>query len=270
MPSAFIITTDARVLTQDARPFVLQLSNEKLAALPAQAVLPLPSHHLGAPDYAIDSQCLVDNGLLQTASTDEFVYRGITLHALAYRTLLQYLDTSSAHALSYALQLANFRQTELFCRCCGTAHMHTQGYSKHCHHCGQHSYPPVAPCVIVAICRVVNQQKQLLLARHHRHKTPMFGLIAGFVEIGESMEQAVCREVYEETRLQVDNICYVTSQPYPYPSNLMLGFTANYAGGQLQIDECELVEAAFFTADNLPNIPPKGTIAHRLIQQVLA
>lgn len=96
----------------------------------------------------------------------------------------------------------------------------------------------------------------------------MYGLIAGYVEIGESLEGAVAREVFEETGLSVGNIRYSQSQPWPYPSNLMIGFMACHTGGTIVIDECELTKSAFFKLNALPKIPNQGTIARSLIEQV--
>ena len=96
----------------------------------------------------------------------------------------------------------------------------------------------------------------------------MYGLIAGFVEVGESLEHAVVREVAEEVNISVTNISYVSSQPWPFPSNLMLGFKATYAEGYIVIQEEELTHADFFDISNLPQIPFKGSIAYELIALV--
>mgnify|MGYP003617448755 CR=1 FL=1 len=116
---------------------------------------------------------------------------------------------------------------------------------------------------------------QILLAHHHRYgqqKTPQqalqYGLIAGFVEVGESLEHAVVREVAEEVNISLKDIRYVSSQPWPFPSNLMLGFRAAYAGGDIVIQEDELSHADFFDLTNLPKIPFKGSIAYALIAQI--
>lgn len=103
---------------------------------------------------------------------------------------------------------------------------------------------------------------------HARNFTrPYFGLVAGFVETGESLEECVAREVWEETRLKVKNVRYAGSQPWPYPNSLMVGFTAEYDSGTLCFADGELTEGGFFTADNLPLLPPKPSIARSLIEQ---
>lgn len=107
---------------------------------------------------------------------------------------------------------------------------------------------------------------------HHRHlknNNPVFTVLAGFVEAGETLEICVEREVYEESRIRVKNIEYVTSQPWPFPHSLMMGFLAEYESGEIKIDNNELVEAAWYHVDNLPVLPNHGTIARKLINQMI-
>jgi NAD+ diphosphatase len=114
----------------------------------------------------------------------------------------------------------------------------------------------------------------LLLAQSARFRRPMFSTLAGFIEAGESAEATLRREVREEVGIEVDNITYFGSQAWPFPNQLMLGYFADYAGGDLTPDPAEISEAAWFTADDLPTVPPPSSIAGRLIQthcqQVLA
>ncbi len=143
-----------------------------------------------------------------------------------------------------------------------------------CPVCRLRQYPRVQPCVITAITRPNPQtgEMQILLAHHHRYGQPstqlLYGLIAGFVEVGESLEHAVVREVAEEVGIRLTDIRYVSSQPWPFPSNLMLGFRASYASGEIVIQEEELSHADFFDISNLPKIPFKGSIAYDLIAQI--
>ncbi|MEC7118643.1 MAG: NAD(+) diphosphatase [Pseudomonadota bacterium] len=182
------------------------------------------------------------------------------------RQLLPQLSSQEFERISRAFQLLEWQRTHRFCSHCGTPTVrHTQGeFAQVCPACGHTAYPRVNPCVIVAITK----GETILLARAHRFSTPMFSLIAGFVEVGETLEQAVAREVKEEVGLDIQNIQYVSSQPWPFPTNIMIGFTAEYAGGELLLQEDEIAEAHFYPFNQLPLIPSKGSIAHSLIQLV--
>lgn len=149
-----------------------------------------------------------------------------------------------------------------FCGVCGgPMKMHT-AISKRCEHCGKEVWPQLAPAVIVLIHRGPDE---VLLARGRSFKTDFYGLIAGFVETGETLEEAVEREVLEETGLTICNIRYFASQPWPYPCGLMVGFNADYDGGELHVQREELKKAAWFHRDHLPKLPEKLSIARRLI-----
>ncbi len=127
--------------------------------------------------------------------------------------------------------------------------------------CNLTNYPRVSPAIIVAIIR----DNQILLARNRRFKGGFFSVLAGFAEPGESLEECVAREVNEEVGIAVKNIRYFGSQPWPFPNSLMVGFIADYAGGRINVDKTEIIEAAWFSAQNLPPIPPKISIARQLI-----
>lgn len=180
------------------------------------------------------------------------------------RQILTQLDQLSFERMSRALQLLEWQKNHRFCSHCGTATVrHAQGeFAQVCPACAHSAYPRVNPCVIVAITK----GDQILLARSHRFANGMFSLVAGFVEVGETLEQAVAREVKEEVGLDIQNIRYVSSQPWPFPTNIMLGFTADYVSGDLVLQADEIAEAAFYPFDQLPLIPPKGSIAHSLIK----
>ncbi len=133
--------------------------------------------------------------------------------------------------------------------------------ARHCDQCDFRVYPVISPCVITLITR----KDEVLLARSHRHPPGFYSLIAGFVEPGENLEQAVAREVLEETGLQVKDIHYQCSQPWPFPHNLMMGFQATYAEGEINVDANELAEADWYPVNNLPRLPPPQTIARQLL-----
>lgn len=161
-----------------------------------------------------------------------------------------------------AVQIVRWDQTHQYCGRCGTA-MQTrhEERAKVCPACGLLNFPRLSPAVIVAVTR----GDRLLLAHAHRHPEGLFSIIAGFVEVGETLEEAVRREVFEETGIRVRNISYFGSQPWPFPDSLMLGFTAEHAGGEIELRDGELAEAAWFRADEFPQIPSKISISRQLI-----
>lgn len=195
---------------------------------------------------------------------------------LPYRQLITQVPIALSNQISQAMQLLRWQADTQFCSRCATPAVpaKTEERAMVCPVCQLRQYPRVQPCVITAITRPNPQtgEMQILLAQHRRHgvqKLPaMYGLIAGFVEVGESLEHAVVREVAEEVNISVTNIRYVSSQPWPFPSNLMLGFRASYTSGDIVIQEEELTHADFFDLSNLPKIPFKGSIAYELIAQV--
>ena len=110
----------------------------------------------------------------------------------------------------------------------------------------------------------------ILLAQHTRHRNGVHTVLAGFVEVGETLEQAVAREVMEESGIRVKNLRYVTPQPWPFPQSLMTAFMADYADGEIVVDKKELLTADWYRYDDLPLLPPPGTVARRLIEDTVA
>lgn len=178
------------------------------------------------------------------------------------RDALLMMEDAPADMLGTAFQVHQWWRDHRFCGRCGeTTGPHPLERAKWCEGCGIPWYPRVAPCVIV----VIRRGDHMLLARSSRAKHHFFSLIAGFVEAGENIEAAVAREVKEETGLDVDGIRYQASQPWPFPHQLMLGFFADYAGGDLVLQEDEIAEADWYRPGDLPPVPPSTTIAGRLI-----
>ena len=167
---------------------------------------------------------------------------------------------------SRAVQLLEWRRNHKFCSHCGhPTEVHPSEYAMVCPSCRYHQYPRVNPCIITVITR---GDDEILLAKSVHNKTNMYGLIAGFVEVGETLEEAVQREAFEEVGLRLKNVQYMSSQPWPFPSNLMVAFRAEYESGEIKLQEEEIADAQFFKIDQLPEIPFKGSIAHSMIMQI--
>lgn len=154
-----------------------------------------------------------------------------------------------------------------FCGVCGAPmKLHTD-ISKRCTHCGKEVWPVPATAIIVAVTR--HGGEEILLVQSNKFKLDYLGLVAGFVETGETLEDCVRREVMEETGISIRNLHYFGSQAWPYPCGLMAGFTADYADGTLTLQRSELNKGGWYGRDNLPPIPGKVSLARRLIDHWL-
>lgn len=163
-------------------------------------------------------------------------------------------------------ELLYWDQNTRFCGVCGAPmQMHTI-ISKRCTQCGKEVWPQLATAVIVLIRR----GDEALMVHARNFRGDYYGLVAGFVETGETLEEAVRREVMEETSLTITNLRYFGSQPWPYPCGLMVGFTADYADGDIHLQRSELSKGQWFRYDNLPQIPQRLSIARQLIDHWLA
>lgn len=193
-----------------------------------------------------DDLNLSENGevIARDLQEDELVPEGYQL--VPIRQLVQVWSRPQFEEASRAVQLLGWRRNHCYCSHCGhPAEQHATQYSMVCPSCGYSQYPRINPCVITIVTR---GKDEILLAKHTRTKTQMYTLIAGFVEVGETLQNAVRREIQEEVGLQVKNIQYLASQPWPFPSNLMLAFKAEYHAGDIQIEAHELSDAQFFSA----------------------
>lgn len=155
--------------------------------------------------------------------------------------------------------------TTHYCGVCGAPMDFSTDISKKCPKCGREIWPELATAIIV----LVRRGDEVLLVHAKNFRGDFFGLVAGFVETGESLEQAVKREVMEETNIKIRNVRYYKSQPWPYPCGLMVGFFADYESGEIRLQESELSAGAWFRKDNLPEIPGKLSIARMLIDEWL-
>ena len=152
-----------------------------------------------------------------------------------------------------------------YCGVCGAPMKLHTNISKRYTHCANEVWPQLATAIIVLIYKA----DEVLLVHAKNFKSNFYGLIAGFVETGESLEEAVVREVREETALEIEELRYFDSQPWPYPIGLMIGFTARYKAGKLHLQEEELSAGGWFHRDHLPQIPEKLSLARKLIDHWL-
>jgi len=161
-----------------------------------------------------------------------------------------------------AIQIINWDLTHKYCGRCGTpTYTKSDERAKVCPKCGLLSFPRLSPAIIVA----VKKDNRLLLAHNKAFKPNLYSLIAGFVEPGETFEECVMREIKEEVGIKVKNIRYFGSQSWPFPHSMMVGFTAEYAEGDIKVDGVEIEDAGWFTPDSFPDIPAKGSISRQLI-----
>jgi NAD+ diphosphatase len=177
------------------------------------------------------------------------------------------LDDAILSLGGIGMQILHWQKQSRCCSICGTALAPLAGsWGKRCSSCSHEHYPAIHPCAIV----LVRRGEEFLLARKKEWLPGRYGLVAGFLDMGESLEECAAREVLEETAIRVKNIRYVGSQCWPFPSQLMAGFVADYAGGEIRVDETELEDAGWFCRESLPpGLPPRRSIARWIIDRYM-
>ena len=186
---------------------------------------------------------------------------------LGLRDLLGHLDDTLAGVSGRAIQILEWNRNHRYCgRCGGETVPRENERARICVPCKRTSYPPVAPVIMI----LITHGRKLLLARKVGWGNTRYSALAGFVEPGETLESTVIRETREEVGVEIKNIRYFGSQPWPFPNNLMIAFTAEYAGGAVTPDGVEIEEAAFFDVDDMPNLPPGISISRRMINTIAA
>jgi len=204
----------------------------------------------GRPCYAveIDERSELDPMQFQRGSLYQVLGRmEVPLFALAGR----------------AQQVLAWERDHQYCGRCGAQMQVDMGErAMRCAPCGTVNYPRIAPCIITLVTR----GESMLLARNANFPRPMFSTLAGFIEAGESAEETLVREVKEEVGVEVDDITYFGSQSWPFPNQLMLGYFARYAGGDIVCDPTEIAEAHWYHFSDLPPIPPASSISGQLIR----
>ncbi|MGE3860816.1 MAG: NAD(+) diphosphatase [Burkholderiaceae bacterium] len=187
--------------------------------------------------------------------------------AAGLRNWFGVLDDATMSIAMRALQVLEWDRTHRFCGACGTPTQQVgHERAKRCPACGLTAYPRISPAMMVLITR----GRELLLGRGLTFPPGRYSALAGFLEAGESIEDAVAREVREEVNVEVRNLRYFGSQSWPFPNSLMIAFHAEYAGGDMRPDPAELADAQWFPVYALPPLPPRVSIARALIEAVCA
>ena len=161
-------------------------------------------------------------------------------------------------------QLHNFRNTSRFCSVCGGEMTDASPISRKCKKCGREIWPSLSPAILVLVTRRGGEEALLVHAANFKRKN-MYALVAGFVETGETLEECVAREIKEETSLDVSDIRYIGSQSWPFPGQMMIGFTAKYKSGQPNAADGELTSMGWFTRNNLPELPTPPSLSRKII-----
>ena len=166
------------------------------------------------------------------------------------------------HQAMIEAEKAHFDKRHRYCGCCGHETVIKSSTFRLCPECGAEYYPVLSPAIVVLVKR--GEMALLVHARNFR-RPEMFSLVAGFVEVGESLEECVAREVKEETSLEISNIRYFGSQSWPFPSQLMVGFVADYCSGEISFDDAELSAGGWFDLNNTPQLPTYPSISRYII-----
>lgn len=257
-PAYWFLIRDDRFLVALEEGEEGQQARIPLVEDPSQiGVRPGQSHYLGS----------LDGHGIYTARVREEDWSRPELAYKSLRSLFVRMDGEMISLAGRAKQIVDWDQTHRFCGKCGRpTQPHPRERAKVCPECGLESYPVIAPAVIVAVRR----EDRLLLARSPGFPKEMFSVLAGFNEPGESLEETVKREIMEEVGIRVAGIRYFGSQPWPFPHSLMIGFKADYAGGEIEIDGREIVEAGWFRPGEMPQLPGPYSISRELIDDFLA
>ncbi|MDP9940758.1 NAD(+) diphosphatase [Ectopseudomonas alcaliphila] len=193
-----------------------------------------------------------------------------TLEGCSWQSLRQFMlqgEAETFRMLAYAAQIGTWYAEHRYCGSCGAPTRQLPGErAMRCDSCESQHYPRISPSMIVLVTR----GDEILLARSPRFVTGVYSTLAGFVEPGESVEHCVAREVREEVSVEVKNLQYIGSQGWPFPHSLMLGFHAEYAGGEIVMQEDEIEDARWFRVDDLPPLPASRSIARHLIDLYVA
>jgi len=236
------------------------LVDEKTEDLPDDQTISKCLEHLLVKDWFSEPEHAYTALLLEENAPAPAGYKFIPLRALFDEERPYSQKAARAHALLC------WRSRTHFCSACG-APLQDDKFetARSCMMCSEQFFPTIAPAVIV----LIEKEGSVLLARHSQKNTDVYTCLAGYVEHGESAEEAVAREVKEEVGITIQNIRYITSQSWPFPDQLMLAYKAEYKEGSFHLQADEIDEVKWFTRDNLPSIPKPGSVAHKLIMGLI-
>ncbi len=222
------------------------------------------------PGYiAMSSDLLLSDALLPDADGKPGPK---ALREVGLRESWTLLPENDYAAAAKGVELLNWSDATRFCSRCGALLRRATEISKKCPDCGREIFPSLWPAIVVLVTRPVSGsegggEEALLVHARTLSRPTVQTLVAGFVETGESLEECVAREVREETSLEIDDIRYVGSQSWPFPHQLMLGFTARYKSGEVRFADGELTAGGFFRPDALPDLPTLPSLSRRIIDR---
>ncbi len=250
---ALFIDKDNILTQQDSHNFIISIAKMSTAA------------RLNITDNNYYFLGSVDNKNIYVVSFDsEKNNMNSNLILMSIRELLTIVDESLYKLILSAKQIINWHRSSLYCGHCGTPMLISDiETAKICPNCKRHSYPSASPAIIV----LIEHKNKILLARSPHFTKGVYSILAGFIEAGESCEDAIQREVLEEVGITVKNIKYFGSQSWPFPNSFMLGFSAQYASGQLCSNDKEIEDVQWFNKDDLPNLPSEASIARQMINR---
>lgn len=185
------------------------------------------------------------------------------------REALHSLSAAEFRPLAEQAEIEEWLAVNRFCGKCGTPMVHHQKQEERamvCPGCGYTAYPKITPAVIV----LITKGDSILLQRNSHYGVPYGTLVAGFVDTGENFEEAVEREAMEEASIRIKNIRYFGSQSWPFPSNMMVAFRAEWAAGELKADGEEVISSGWYDREHLPALPRANSIARRMIDEWVA
>jgi NAD+ diphosphatase len=247
---------------QNPKQYFVVANNELLGSATGE-LMTISEHELSR----LNVHVFLQQAMVVNHSEQVFVAGVIQQDILGYRWLnlrsqVGLVTDDRFQLAGRALQMLRWHLDHQYCGRCGKPTVqHLSDIAKTCVKCSLDFYPRLSPCIITLVAK----GDYCLLARHAKSKTETYSCLAGFIEIGESPEQTVAREVMEEVSVGVSNIRYVTSQPWPFPGQLMLGYFADYASGDIMPDQNEILDADWYHYTALPKVPPSATISGRLI-----